>query len=174
MAGMIPEFSRPFRLDEIGTAARDVAIEADERERAALARRFGLLSIDRLSASAQLTREAEAVIAQGLLHAEVVQACVASGEPVPGALREEFSLRFVPAGDGQDAEEVELQESELDEVEYEGGAIDLGEAAAQTLALALDPFPRAHNADEKLRDAGVIGEEDAGPFAALRALKDKL
>jgi len=171
---MTPEFSRPFRLDELGSASRAVAIEADPAERAALAERFGLLAIDRLTADAQLTREGDAVIAEGTLRAGVVQACVASGEPVPAEIEEGFILRFVPAGKGEAAEEVELQESELDEIDYEGSAIDLGEAAAQTLALALDPFPRAPNADEKLRDAGVIGEEDAGPFAALKALKDRL
>lgn len=171
---MTPEFSRPFRLDELGAVPRAVTIEADAAERAALARRFGLLAIDRLTAEAQLVREGDIVRADGTLAAEVVQACVASGDPVPAAITEGFSLRFVPAGNEHDAEEVELEESELDEVDYEGGAVDLGEAAAQTLALALDPFPRAPNADEKLRDAGVIGEEDAGPFAALKALKDKL
>lgn len=171
---MTPEFSRPFRLDELGSAPRGVTIEADAAERAALAKRFGLLSIDRLSADAQLTRDGDVVRADGTLAADVVQACVASGEPVPAAIAEGFSLRFVPAASDPGIEEVELEESELDEVDYEGGAVDLGEAAAQTLALALDPFPRAPNADEKLRDAGVIGEEDAGPFAALKALKDKL
>jgi uncharacterized metal-binding protein YceD (DUF177 family) len=171
---MTPEFSRPFRLDELGSAPRAVAIEADPAERAALARRFGLLSIDRLTADAQLIREGDLVRADGTLAANVVQACVASGDPVPAAIAERFSLRFVPAGNEEAVEEVELEESELDEVDYEGGAVDLGEAAAQTLALALDPFPRAPNADEKLRDAGVIGEEDAGPFAALKALKDLL
>ena len=171
---MTPEFSRPLRLDELGSAPRAVAIEADTTERGALAERFGLLAIDRLTADAQLTREGDTVIAEGTLRADVVQACVASGEPVPAEIEEGFSLRFVPAAKDEAAEEVELQESELDEIDYEGSAIDLGEAAAQTLALALDPFPRAPNADEKLRDAGVIGEENAGPFAALKALKDRL
>jgi len=171
---MIPEFSRVFRLDELGTAPRPVAIDADDKERAALASRFGLLSIERLSATAELTRDGDVVIATGNLAAEVVQACVASGDPVPASLAEDFTLRFVPPSGAPDAEEIELEEGDLDEIDYEGGAIDLGEAAAQTLALALDPFPRAPGAEERLRAAGVIGEEEAGPFAALKALKDKL
>jgi len=177
MAGMTPEFSRPFRLDELGTAPRNVAIEADEAERAALAKRFGLISVDSLSAKADLTREGDIVLATGSLAAEVMQACVASGDPVPATVREGFALRFVPARADQadqNADEVELEEGDLDEIEYERSAIDLGEAAAQTLALALDPFPRAPGADERLREAGVIGEEDAGPFAALKALKDRI
>lgn len=171
---MIPEFSRSFRLDELGDAPRAVSIVAEEGERAALAARFGLIGIERLEARADLVRDGDIVTATGGLEAALTQACVASGEPVPAKIAENFALRFVPADAEPSAEEVELEESDLDEIDYEGAAIDLGEAVAQTMALALDPFPRAAGAEQKLRDAGVIGEEDAGPFAALKALKDKL
>jgi uncharacterized metal-binding protein YceD (DUF177 family) len=171
---MSPEFSRSFRLDELGGVPRVVSISADEKERAALAARFGLIGIGMLDAEATLMRDGDIVTASGSLRAEVVQACVASGEAVPARIAEEFALRFVPVRDDVSADEVELEQGELDEIDYEGSAIDLGEAVAQTMALALDPFPRAANADDKLREAGVIGEEDAGPFAALKALKDKL
>ena len=171
---MTPEFSRTFRLDELGGAPRAVSVAADEAERAALAARFGLMGIERLEAQAELGREGDVVTATGRLEAVLTQACVASGDPVPARIAEDFTLRFVPGGADPGAEEVELEESELDEIDYEGSAVDLGEAVAQTMALALDPFPRAPGADEKLREAGVLGEEDAGPFAALKALKDKL
>ena len=59
-------------------------------------------------------------------------------------------------------------------VPYDGGAIDLGETAAETMALALDPFPRGPGAEAALKAAGVISEEEAGPFGALAGLKDKL
>jgi len=171
---MTPEFSRTFRLDELGGAPRAVSITAEDGERAALAARFGLIGIERLEASAELARDGDIVTATGKLEADVTQACVASGDPVPAKIAEDFTVRFVPAGAEPDADEVELDEGDLDELDYEGSAIDLGEAVAQTMALALDPFPRAAGADEKLREAGVLGEEDAGPFAALKALKDRL
>jgi uncharacterized metal-binding protein YceD (DUF177 family) len=171
---MIPEFSRTFRLDELGGAPRGVTIAADASERAALADRFDLIGIDRLEAAANLVRDGDIVIAIGRLQADVVQACVASGDPVPAQITEAFTLRFVPMRAVDPDEEMELDETDLDELSYEGSAVDLGEAAAQTLALALDLFPRAPDAEEKLRQAGVVGEEDAGPFAALKALKDKL
>lgn len=171
---MKPEFSRTFRLDELGGTPRAVSIAAEEGERAALAARFGLIGIERLQAQAELERDGDVVSATGTFEAEVTQSCVASGEPVPARIAGDFALRFVRAGEEPCPEEVELQESELDEIDYEGSAIDLGEAVAQTMALALDPFPRAAGADEKLREAGVLGEEEAGPFAALKALKDKL
>ncbi|HMI21088.1 MAG TPA: YceD family protein [Sphingomonas sp.] len=171
---MTPEFSRPYRLDELGGGVRAVTIEANEAERAALAVRFGLIQIDALAVTAELVRENDAVVATGKLRARVVQACVASGAPVPAKIAEDFALRFLPEAEVDAAEEIELHENDLDVIPYEGSAVDLGEAAAQTLALALDPFPRAPDAEEKLRAAGVIGEADAGPFAALKALRDKL
>ena len=54
-------------------------------------------------------------------------------------------------------DEIELSEDDCDTVFYTGGAIDLGEAAAETLALALDPFPRSPGAAAALREAGVGG-----------------
>jgi len=176
-----PEFSRPHRLDQIGAGESEVRLAAEPEERAALAQRFGLPAIDRLEASFTLRRDAIGVVARGHLSAEVVQSCVVTDEPLPAPIEEDFAIRFVPEGDGEAQEEVELSEDECDTVFYAGGAIDLGEAAAETLALALDPFPRSPNAAAALKDAGVISEEEAqrlaeesGPFGGLAGLRDKL
>ena len=75
---------------------------------------------------------------------------------------------------GSADEEVELGEDELDVVFYDGAAVDVGEAVAETLSLSLDPYPRAPGAEEALKAAGVKSEEEAGPFAALAGLRDKL
>lgn len=172
---MTPEFSRTYRIDTIGEGARDVTIEADESERAKLAGRFGLISVDRLAAKASIGAKNGIVTAEGTIDAEVVQACVASGAPIPAKLSEPFVLKFVAAiGAGEGEEEIELSESDCDIVTYDGAAIDLGEAVAETMALALDPFPRSPDADEALKAAGVLDEGETGPFAALKALKDKL
>jgi uncharacterized metal-binding protein YceD (DUF177 family) len=168
-----PEFSRSIRLDTLGDGVRQIAIEANAEERTALARRFGLIGVDRLESNAEARSIGDTVLVSGRLRAAVTQACVASGEPVEAVIDEPFELKFVPEGSNAD-EELELEEGDLDVIGYEGSAIDLGEAAAQTLALALDPFPRAPNADSVLREAGVLDEQEAGPFAALLALKGKL
>ena len=78
---------------------------------------------------------------------------------------------FVPEPSGRPDEEVELGPEDLDLVFHDGAAIELGSAIADTLALALDPFPRGPNADAALKAAGVLNEEQAGPFAALAKLK---
>jgi uncharacterized metal-binding protein YceD (DUF177 family) len=171
-----PEFSRPVRIDTLGEGKRTIAIEADEAERAALARRFGLVSLAALSAVAELHREGEAVLAEGRLRASAEQACVATGAPVPATIEEGFSLRFVPEGEADEGTEMELAPEDWDTIDYSGGLVDLGEAVAETLALSLDPFPRAPDADTILREAGVLSEDEVmtGPFAALKALQDKL
>jgi hypothetical protein len=82
-------------------------------------------------------------------------------------------FRPEPAAGGGE-EEVELSDTELDVIFYVGAMVDAGEAVAQSLALAIDPYPRAPGAEEALKEAGVKDESEAGPFGALAALKDKL
>ncbi|MDB5694240.1 MAG: hypothetical protein JWO81_3303 [Alphaproteobacteria bacterium] len=175
---MNPEFSRIWRVDTLGAAPRAVAIEADEAERAALAGRFGLVAIGRLEAEAALSREGETVTAAGILRAAVTQSCVATAEPVEARIETPFRIEFRPPPETGAEDEIELGEAELDVIFYDGAAIDLGEAAAETLSLSLDPWPRAPGAEAALRAAGVKDEEQAvresSPFAVLQGLKDKL
>jgi uncharacterized metal-binding protein YceD (DUF177 family) len=168
-----PEFSRTVSIDTLGEGPRAISIEANAAERAALAVRFELLAIESLSAEASLTRKGDVIEAAGRLRAKVVQSCVATATPLPTEISEAFSLRFVPVL-GAEEEEVELSAEDCDVVEYDGGAVDLGEAVAETMALSLDPFPRSPDADEILKAAGVLGEGEVGPLAALKALKDKM
>jgi uncharacterized metal-binding protein YceD (DUF177 family) len=170
------EFSRPVRIDALGEPPRPMTIAAEPGERAALAARFGLVALDRLEAELTLSRTGEEVTARGTLQAAVVQACVASGAPVPATLAAPFDILFRPQVAADADEEIELSESEMDVVFYDQAAIDVGEAVAETLALSLDPWPRSPDAEAILREAGVKreGEEEKGPFAALASLKDKL
>jgi uncharacterized metal-binding protein YceD (DUF177 family) len=174
-----PEFSRPVRIDALPATGRELSVEANEEERAALAKRFGLVAIDRLSADVALKHSGDEVRAEGRLVAAVVQSCVATQMPVPAELDEPFSIVFRPHPQGvREEEEIELSEGELDVIFYDGSGVDLGEAVAETLSLSLDPYPRSPEAHEALRKAGVKSEEEeraeSSPFAALAALKDKL
>ena len=169
-----PEFSRPVRVETIGDTVQKISLSAKTGECAALARRFGLEAIESLAAEIALSRDGDEVRADGTLSARVVQTCVATAEPVPAEVAEAFSLRFRLASPATSEEEVELAATDLDVEEYEGGSIDLGEAVAETLALSLNPYPRAPGAEEVLKAAGVVSEEEAGPFAALAALKEKM
>jgi uncharacterized metal-binding protein YceD (DUF177 family) len=169
----LPELSRILRLDGLGGLPRVIAIESEAGERAALARRFDLISLDALSASLTLSADGAALRATGQLRARLVQACAASGEPVPVSLDERFELRFVAAGAPDSDDEVELTGVDCDTIEHDGQHIDLGEAVAQSLGLAIDPFIRAPDAEDKLRAAGVVSElAPASPFAILAKRKD--
>ena len=168
---MEDDFGHRIALDRIRDGER-IDLIADEGERAAVAERLGLSSLDRLEAHAALAREDERVRAKGRVRASLEQSCVATGEPVAEHVDEAFEILFVPApGDGRPDEEIELAEEDCDAVFYEGGTIDLGTAVADTLALAMNPYPRSAGAEAALREAGVLSEAEAGPFAVLAKLK---
>lgn len=168
------DFCHRLQLDQIRDGDR-LDLNADEAERDAIAERLGLLSLSRLEAHAVLEKESDKICAKGRVKAALEQACVATGEPVVAMIDEPFDLKFVAAPKGGNADdEFELDDDELDTIFHDGAAIDLGGAIADTLSLALDPYPRSANADAALRDAGVMTEEEASPFAVLASLKGKL
>ena len=169
------EFSRPFALDTIGDAPRNVSIQASPEECAALTVRFGLAEVQALKAEAKLVAEGDAYLATGYVRGSVIQLCIATDEPVPALVNERFEIRFVSPQHAPDADEIELASDDCDMMEHDGQSLDLGEAAAQTLALALDPFPRAANAELILAKAGVVGDDEVvtGPFAGLKGMLGK-
>lgn len=165
------EFSRVYDLRHLPAGA--VELEADEAEREALAQRFLLVRVDELRGRFTLTPAGQTVRAEGRFAARFVQSCAVSGEDLPMAVDEPVALRFVPPlADLAPDTEIELEAGELDEIELDpAGRFDLGEALAQSLALAIDPFATGPGADEARRRAGLLDPEQTGPFAALAALK---
>ncbi len=164
------EFSRIIDLRHISTAP--ITLSASEDERRALAARFSLVRIDKLEAVLTLLADGKTVTAKGRLIAQWVQPCAISGEDLPQAVDEPLVLRFVPPNEGfAEGEEFEISENDCDEIEYEGTGFDLGEAVAQSLGLAIDPFAVGPDAEEARRRAGIVSEEASGAFAALAGLK---
>jgi len=163
-------FAHQLRLDQIRDGER-LELAADEAERSAIAKRLDLGSLKRFEAHVCLERAGEVVRAKGRILASLDQNCVVTGEPVAAHVDEPFALLFVPEppGGGTD-EEVELGEEDCDTVFHDGAAIDLGGALADTLALSLEPYPRSAGADAALKEAGVLSEEQASPFAVLAKL----
>jgi hypothetical protein len=163
-ATVAPEFHRPVPAERVGEAGFVQHVEADAAERAALARRLGVPALAALAAHFRLTRAPGGapgvIVAEGHLQARVTRVCVVSLDEFETAVAEEFRVRFVPAG--LESDEFDLDAD--DEIPYGGGGIDLGEAAVEQLALALDPYPRKPEAE--LSQPGEPAPD--GPFATLR------
>ncbi|GAA4050303.1 YceD family protein [Parerythrobacter jejuensis] len=170
-----PELSRTIKIRQIRNEAE--TIEANASERLALAQRFGVAAIDSLTAKIALDPDGPRIAAKGSLNARITQTCAISGEDFPVAIDETIELVFVPAKPaiasvGEEIE-IELEREELDEIEYEGDSFDLGEAVAQSLALAIDPYAEGPEADATRKKAGLTSDDaPSGPLAeALAALK---
>jgi len=168
---MVDDFGHRIAIDSIRDGHR-IDLSADQAERKAIADRLGLLSLECLKAHVTLEREGSRVRASGRIGASLEQSCIATGDPVAEHIDEPFELVFVPEpAQSAPEQEIELGEADCDVAFYEGGAIDLGTAIADTLALAMNPYPRSAGADAALKEAGVLSESEAGPFAALAKLK---
>lgn len=158
------DFSRIVALDRIGPSGFEQVIEADPAERAALAERMRIPAVHSLRCAFRLRRVTGGIFeAQGVLDASVDQVCVVSLEPFTQPVQEDFALQFVPAGTEAPDDDLEAP----DQIGYEGNAIDLGEAAAQQLALALDPYPRKPG----LEEAPEAEPARDSPFAALAPIR---
>lgn len=159
---MTPELSRPFAIDRLARGLR-IDVTANAEECAAVARRLGLPAIAELRCSFECHPAAGSTIAaHGRLQARIIYTCGVSFEPYAAELAEDFAVRFVP--EGEESDELDLDAD--DEIPYAGDTIDLGEATAEQLALALDPFPRKPDA---ALPADISGP--TGPFAGLAKLR---
>jgi uncharacterized metal-binding protein YceD (DUF177 family) len=171
------EFSRPMALDRVGATPHREEITATEKERADLAQRFGLVNLDRLSASFALRRvRKDLVRAKGQVSAELVQACVVTLDPIPARIDEKFEVDFLEGAQPPVADlELDVEGAEAPEPVPDGW-IDLGELAAEQLGLAIDPYPRKPDAELPAEWKAEPGAEPAvaerpNPFAALEKLK---
>jgi uncharacterized metal-binding protein YceD (DUF177 family) len=172
-----PEFSRIVLVDQVPSRGMEMPIEANAAECAALARRFDLRSIEALSARLHLKAMAGGTIFRvgGHISARVVQTCVVTLEPIPATVEEDFDMTFGGQEDDDEGGELDLSFDDTDPPEpLADGGIDVGEAVAEHLALALDPFPRkAGAAFIEPPEAPIEEAEKPNPFAVLEQLRQK-
>lgn len=181
MKAPTPEFHRPVRVAELADGENSIEFAADATERQALARRFALVGLDRLEAHLTLVPADDrcGLDVEGRLVAEVIQSCVVTLDPVRAKIdavfRRAYAAEPPPEDDG------DLGPSLLDVADppdpIVDGTVDLGEAVAEELALALDPFPRAAGVtfeefSKKYNKSKEI-EDKSHPFAVLADLKRK-
>ena len=138
---------------------------ASEKELKTLATRFKFLDVLSVSAELNIRKSArDCWDVVGHLRGVVVQACRSTGVPLRETLDFLIEERYVRSVGNQ--EEVEVHMGMAEPLENE--AINIGELLAQSLAIAVTPWPRAPGAPETF----TSGEELPNhPFAGLAALK---
>jgi hypothetical protein len=164
-----PEFSRLVPVARIGRAPATHRIEADAGERAALARRLGLVALDRLAAEIRLVAQSGGgVRVEGVVEAALVQRCIVTLEPVHATVCERFSLVLRPGLDEAEADRLTF-EDETDTVfePLHGDAIDIGEMAAQQLSLGMEPYPRVAGAVLEVEPDSESPADTHRPFEVL-------
>lgn len=171
----VPEFSRRVLVDALPAQGRAFDVSADSREREALAKRFGIPAIARLELAGTVNRVRGGTVVQlsARLVADVTQACVITLEPVHQHIDTEFVRLY--AEDARTVADLEHEiyfdasDEEIDPVQ--SGRIDVGETAAEQLALELDPYPRAAGAQQATTRADRQQPASTGhPFAELGVL----
>jgi hypothetical protein len=161
-----PEFSRVIEVGRLRAGGESMDLAASPAECASVARRLGIASLARLDASVRLVPAGAGVVdAEGTIRARLTQICVVSLDPFEQTLEVPLRLVFRPGSEVDLAADQTVDPETEDEVPYEGGRFDLGESVVETLALALDPWPRRPGAVLDVPPPPDLPPD--GPFAAL-------
>jgi len=183
---MGPRPHQNFRLfvsaSDVPPSGKDVPFEADKAVLKELAARFGIVEVVALSGSAKVRPYKKAgLTVEASFKAEVVQSCVVTLEPVHEIIEERFTQRYLPehmivpdVPEESTEREIEIDIEAEDAPEpMTGNGVEVGEAVAERLALAFDPYPRKPGAafERSAEEAGDAQESKPNPFAALEKLK---
>lgn len=165
-----------IRLDSMPAAGRDLELAPSAEEREAIAAQLGLASVDSLEVKLHAVKFRGGVRVTGRLAAAVTQPSVVTLDPVQQEISEPIDRIFLPGGEKPyagpaDAEVfVDLEGEDMPD-HFQGTEADLSDLVIETLALAIDPYPRAGG--EALDLPPDTGSEEDSPFAALKSLKSK-
>lgn len=175
-----PPFSYMVKVGHVSHNPLEVHLEANERERAALARLWKVASVDRLEADLKIRRwKKDGVKIFGEIRGRVVQTSVVSLEPVESEIFEELDQIFVPEGSSlsripaNDQGEMIIDPDGPDLPEtFSGDAIDVGVVVAEFAAMGLDAYPRKPGEIFSAHmETPVEQEKKPSPFAVLKNLK---
>ncbi|MGH6734467.1 MAG: YceD family protein [Methyloceanibacter sp.] len=172
-----PPLSRKVRAADIEENV-PLAIDATRAEMTSIAALLGLASLDNLNLDYRLRLGGQGrVQLTGRLKANVTQTCVVSLDPIEASIDVPVAVEFWPApliADLESRVEDPRQSGLLDWPEaIVDGTLDLGPVIYETLATALDPYPKREGASFEWSQGGVEPEDgESGPFAALKQLKE--
>ena len=175
-----PPFLRPIPVRSLSRKRPlpfDIAPEPDEKP--AIARFLGLEAVRSLRFRGELVPAGDDEWrVEGRLQAEVVQSCVVTVAPVVGRIDEPVLRRYLREESFALPREIDLDPEAQDDPDPYGATIDPGLLALESMALTLDPYPRAPGVPPAEFHAGPPGaaphaEADPKPFAKLAVLKEK-
>ena len=170
-----PLFDAIVRIDRLPAAGRSLDIALDEPTRATLADVLKISAVELFEATLTVTPMRGGLRALGRLTARIVQPSVVTFEPVTQAIDEIVDRVFLPEPTEHKPTPgsevfVDLEDDDFPD-HIDGPEVDLSALLIETLALAIDPYPR--HPDENLDSIGQSERNLAsGPFAALARLKD--
>lgn len=161
----------------------DIIVEFDAADLAAMAERFGLIGLEGVEARACLSkhdREPGGYDLSITVSGRATQLCGVSQEPMVSPFHEQSNLLLVPLKRANELDESgALTDPDIPEYEAFGddGSLDIAEILAQSISLAIEPYPRREDAEITAFSHHSAGEEQAlkreNPFAILQNIKDK-
>ena len=172
-----PPFQYDVNVRTLPRSGRQERFDAPVEVRERLARDNGVVSIDRLVATAHLVPwQRGGVHVTGRVEADIVQPCAVSGQPLRTAIEETIDLVFVPEGSALAAprrdEHGEIVFDPLGDdlpEPFSGDSIDLAALWCEFLTLGIDPNARAPGATFDAAEHGDAAPDS--PFAVLATLR---
>lgn len=169
--------SRTVRVDDIRDGASgEIAVTKTETD--AIAGMLDLVALEGLTFNYRLDHGGGGrVHLTGRLHANVTQTCVVSLDPVEANLDVPVEVEFWPVSLIDELERSTEEPGNPGLLDWPeavvDGRIDLGPVIYETVATALEPYPKREGVsfDWSQGPSEEAGSAKSGPFAALAALK---
>lgn len=164
-----PFLTHIVRVSDVPRSGLKVRLEADEASRERMMKAFDLVGLPRMTATFNITGNARRLKVKGEVRADIRQNCVVTLEDFDSRITEPFDLTF---SEDVSPDTVVMQNEDdgfsrrEDPEPLINDRIDLGEIAAEHLALALDPWPRKPG----VTFSWIEDEGEPSPFAALRGM----
>jgi uncharacterized metal-binding protein YceD (DUF177 family) len=171
-----PILDAVIRFDRLPAAGRELEVAPDAEALAAMADILKITTLETFHASLTAVKLRGGIRVQGRLTARIVQPSVVTFEPVTQDIDEPVDRLFIqgpdkPHNPAPGAEIfVDLEDEDFPD-HVDGNEVDLSALLIETIALAINPYPRLPG--ENLESVGVdLTDKEEGPFARLKSLKN--
>jgi hypothetical protein len=171
---MPDELAWEHAVEDIPEAGLAVERAASQQEREAIARTLEVLSCRSLMARYTVLPKGRGnVQVSGTVEAEVEQSCVVTLEPLLNRVADSFSADFWPETDMPEPGSGAVDMHDAPDLEpIVAGRIEIGRVVFETLAGAIDLFPRKPGVAFEPPEGGDADRPES-PFAALAKMKNK-